>query len=411
MSFLLKFILAFLIGVPVQFGIGWSVPDDIDGAKSRISSRSTIVAAKSESESGLNKGPAEKWWRSQELSLLAVALGVGDVDGDGKNEIVVAGPSTIYLYRFSDNNLSLITEYSSGNLEIKSLDVAKTAKNGRARIYVSAQNRGSVASFVLEYKNGALVPAVESVDYFLRVINYPTHGPILLGQKKGLTRMYDGPIYKMEDRGSSLEANERFGVPLKIPIFGFTIGDFAGKRNPLIAVYDKEDHLRIYDPTGKRLYVSKNYFGGSDIVLRWFGPEEMRDKGKDFAMDPIYVRPRVAWWSPSQGAPAQILAISHSSTTMRMLSRTKMLEEGRVKGLSWNGDSLDELWSTPKAQGMVADFTIDSLAGMSGERLIVLERKKTDWLAFLLSRSQIKIYDLQQLVTEGGKGESKESSD
>ena len=184
MSFLLKFILAFLIGVPVQFGIGWSVPDDIDGAKSRISSRSTIVAAKSESESGLNKGPAEKWWRSQELSLLAVALGVGDVDGDGKNEIVVAGPSTIYLYRFSDNNLSLITEYSSGNLEIKSLDVAKTAKNGRARIYVSAQNRGSVASFVLEYKNGALVPAVESVDYFLRVINYPTHGPILLGQKK-----------------------------------------------------------------------------------------------------------------------------------------------------------------------------------------------------------------------------------
>jgi len=94
-----------------------------------------------------------------------------------------------------------------------------------------------------------------------------------------------------------------------------------------------------------------------------------------------------------------------------MLSRTKMLEEGRVKGLSWNGDSLDERWSTPKAQGMVADFTIDSLAGMSGERLIVLERKKTDWLAFLLSRSQIKIYDLQQLVTEGGKGESKESSD
>jgi hypothetical protein len=48
---------------------------------------------------------------------------------------------------------------------------------------------------------------------------------------------------------------------------------------------------------------------------------------------------------------------------------------------------------------------------MSGERLIVLERKKTDWLAFLLSRSQIKIYDLQQLVTEGGKGESKESEE
>ncbi len=371
----------------------------------------TTVVSKSETDSNSKKSGSENVWRSQELSLLAIGLGVGDVDGDGKNEIAVASPSTIYLYKYSENNLTLVTEYSAGSLEIKAIDVAKIAKTGNARIYVTAQNRGSVASFALEYKGGTLISAVDGVGYFLRVINYPTRGPILLGQRKGLSKMYDGPIEQMEDRGTTIEAAGRFGVPLKIPIFGFTIGDFEGKRKPLIAVYDKEDHLRIYNPLGKRLYVSKNYYGGSDIILRWFGPEEMRDKGKDFAMDPIYVRPRILWWSPSLGAPAQILTISHSSTTMRMLSRTKMLEEGRVKGLVWNGDALEEKWSTPKAQGMVADFAIDSLSGMSGQRLIVLERKKTDWLSFLLSRSQIKVYDIDYLVSEMAKGGAKESDD
>ena len=88
-----------------------------------------------------------------------------------------------------------------------------------------------------------------------------------------------------------------------------------------------------------------------------------------------------------------------------------MLEEGRIKGLVWNGDALEEKWSTPKAQGMVADFAIDSLSGMSGQRLIVLERKKTDWFSFLLSRSQVKVYDLEYLVSEAGKGGAKESDE
>ncbi len=370
----------------------------------------TLLLAKDEPDAGKKKSSEEKIWRSQELSMLCIGLGVGDVVGDGKNEIVVAGPSSVYLYRFSENTLSLLTEYSAGSLEIKAIDVAKIRKNGPARIYVTAQNRGAVASFVLEYKNGSLVPVIENVSYFLRIINYPTHGPILLGQQKGLSNMYDGPIYRMEDNGSALVAGDRFGVPLKIPIFGFTIGDFEGKRKPLIAVYDKDDHLRIYNPAGKRLFASKSYYGGSDILLRWFGPEMLPDRAKDMGVELTYVRPRIQWWSPSVGEPAQILAISHSSGTMRVLSRTRMFEEGQIVGLIWNGDALEERWTTPKAQGMIVDFCVDSLPGLSGQRLIVLERKKTDWLSFLLSRSQIKIYDLQQVMAEGKSTSRSESA-
>ncbi len=369
------------------------------------------LVAESSTSSSKKQLEVDKVWRSEELSLLAIGLGVGDVDGDGKNDIVVADPSNVYLHRFNAGQMNLITEYNTGNLEIKSIDVAKIRKQGPARIYVTAQNRGSVSSFVLEYRAGALTPVVSDFPYFLRVIQYPTRGPILLGQQKGMSKMYEGPIFNIEDKGNELVAGERFGVPLKIPIFGFAIGDLEGQRKPLITVYDKDDHLRIYEPSGKRLYVSKSYYGGSDIVLRWAGPEASKESEREMSVDPVYVRPRIMSLDVDKDSRYEILAISHSSKTMRMLSRTKMLEEGRIKGLVWTGDTLDERWASPKVQGMVTDFAVDTLPGLEGLRLITLERKKTDWLAFLRSRSQLRAYDLQSLISDSSSGKAKEAEE
>jgi len=370
-----------------------------------------ILAQKAENSESMKKDVwAGKVWKTEELNMLAVGMGIGDVDGDGKNEIVVIDPSTVYLYRLEDAKLKLMTQYSAGSLELKTVDVAMIRKQGPARIYVSAQNRGSVASFVLEYRSHTLVPVTQDFGYFLRVINYPTKGPILLGQQKSSTRMYDGPIYQLADKGDDLELQGRFGVPLKIPIFGFTVADLEGKRKPLVTVYDKSDHLRVYEPTGKRLYLSREYFGGSDVPLRWGGPEAKRDADTLVQEEEqVYLRPRMMAVDVNRSAAYQVLVISHHSKTMRLLGRTKMLEEGQVLGLAWNGDAMEEKWSTPKIQGILMDFAVDTLPGLPGERLITLERKKTDWLAFLSSKSQIRAYDLRSLVKEGRRSISSES--
>ncbi|MBI5568983.1 MAG: hypothetical protein HY914_03475 [Desulfomonile tiedjei] len=372
-----------------------------DEAVQRLAKESDLEdAPKSGTDRKRGGADASKVWRSEDLSLLGIGMGVGDVDGDGQNEIVIAGPSSVSVYRVNPDKLSLMAEYSSGSIELKSIDVAKIRKHGPARIYVSAQNRGTLASLVLEYANGALTPVIQDVRYFLRVIDYPTRGPVLLAQQKGMNRMYDGPIYRVEDKGNELAVGDRFGIPLKIPIFGFAVGDLAGNRKPLIAVYDKSDHLRIYNPQGKRLYVSKDWYGGSDVILRWGGPEERKQTAMRDDADLIYFRPRIACISVPDSPVSQILAIAHSSKTGRYMGRSKMLDEGRVVGLVWNSDALVEQWRTPNIQGMVTDFAIDYLPGMASKRLIVLERKKTDWLSFLRSASQVKAYDLEAIMRE-----------
>ena len=211
-----------------------------------------------------------------------------------------------------------------------------------------------------------MVPIVTDFPYYLRVINYPTYGPILLGQQKGQRRPFEGPVYRLVDKGNELDVQERFGIPLKIPIFGFAIGDLEGKRNPLIAAYDKNDHIRIYTPGGKRLFVSTDYYGGSDVILRMHGPEEKSREGTlddpDVGVEG-YCRPRMLMTDFHGNSGQQILASTHSSRTLRMLSRTKMLEEGQVLALEWNGDALEEKWRTPKIAGMITDFAVDTLPG------------------------------------------------
>lgn len=382
-----------------------------------VPARKMLAQAKNQEKSGARalaeSRSTEKVWKSQELGLLGIGLGVGDLDGDGKSEVVIVDPSTVHAYRFIGGKLSHLAEYSAGSMEIKAVDVARMRKQGPCRIYVTAQNRGSLSSFVLEYRNGRLIPVMEGLDYFLRVILYPTQGAILLGQKKGLVKMYEGPVYRLADKGDALEPLGRFGIPLKIPIFGFAIGDFNGNYKPLIAVYDRSDHLRIYQPTGKRLYISREFYGGSDVILRRSGMDSRTAREADLLYgenEMEYMRPRIMSLNLDKGSRYEILAISHSSKTGRLLGRTKMLEDGRVNGLLWNGDALVRKWRTPRIQGMITDFTVDTLPGLSGRRLIVLERLKTDWLSFLRSQSLVRAYDIESLI-HGATGKESETDD
>ncbi len=345
---------------------------------------------------------SETVWKSDELSMPAIGMSVGDIDGDGNNELVIIDPGTVHVYRIVDGRLRLISELSLSPLELKSVDVAKIRKQGPPRIYVSAQNRGAISSVVLEYRGGKLETVIKDIRYYLRVIEYPTRGPFLLGQLRGMRRTYEGPIWRLADKGHALESTGRFGVPLKIPIFGFAIGDLEGTREPHIAVYDREDHLRIYTPQGKRLYRSTGFYGGSDVMLRPMSLDRKSDEaGLETTQDTEPFRPRIMSLDLKQDGKYEIVVITHESKTGRYLARTKMLEEGQVQGLVWNGDATEERWSTPRTQGMITDFAVANLPGMSSLRLVTLERKKTDWLSFIRSRSQVRAYDLKHLREKG----------
>ncbi|MEW6351231.1 MAG: VCBS repeat-containing protein [Thermodesulfobacteriota bacterium] len=365
-------------------------------------SRERSSAKGGDASSSRGSSQSEALWKSQELSLPAVGMSAGDIDGDGQNELVIIGPSHVYAYRIEGTGLTPLAELDLSPLELKSVDVAKIAKSGPARIYVSAQNRGALSSQVIELRGGKLETVIKDVRHYLRVIEYPTRGPFLLGQTRGMKRFYEGPIFRLSDTGTALQQTGRFGVPLKIPIFGFAIGDLEGNLQPLIAAYDRQDHLRIYNPKGQRLFRSGAYYGGSDVLLRPMNTDRRTDEHTlETTSDTEYFRPRIMSLDLRQDGKYEILVVCHESKTGRYLSRTRMLEDGQVQGLVWNGDATEERWSSPKIQGTMVDFAVTNLPGMSGLRLVTVERKKTDWLSLIRSRSQVRAYDLRRLMEKG----------
>jgi len=90
----------------------------------------------------------------QRFKLEIRGLDVGDLDGDGKNEVVIIDRDTVYVYKWRKNRLfqfKAIKETWASNYIYVS--VADLDGNGRAEIYVSNLST-TVSSLILEWDGG-----------------------------------------------------------------------------------------------------------------------------------------------------------------------------------------------------------------------------------------------------------------
>ncbi|NNG07698.1 MAG: hypothetical protein HKM90_08180, partial [Desulfobacteraceae bacterium] len=88
----------------------------------------------------------------QGFKVQIVSLDVGDVDGDGKKELVFVDKSKVYVYRWKEKSFALVKTIEGGmSAEYIYANVADLDRNDKAEIYVTGLTSGSVSSFVLEW--------------------------------------------------------------------------------------------------------------------------------------------------------------------------------------------------------------------------------------------------------------------
>jgi TolB-like protein len=355
-------------------------------------------------------GAELSYWKSQIFRTEITGMDIGDVDGDGRNEMVLMVGTEIVVYRFQDQRLLKLAAFAAPDRErFLAVDVADINHNGRAEIFASKVNGTSVTSMVLELDGGTLKVLESQSSWFFRVMAWPGKGRILLGQERmfgeiGQAALAGGVfrkgIYELAWNGARyVKAGEAPILDLPdVYIYNFAIGELSGDGRSEVVMIDKFGALRVLDLGGEVLYKGTDSYGGT-LNFMVTNPNANETTGPERKY--VFLPARILIADLDQNGRKEIIVSQNQSALGDFAERFRAYSDGRVVSLSWTGLSLDINWESQKLSGALSDYQIQDLDN-DGKPDLVVALLQERAVAFKDAKSRVVSYPLS--LGKGGVG-------
>jgi TolB-like protein len=285
-----------------------------------------------------------QFWKGASFRQNFHGIALGDVDGDGKIETVVITPQQFMVLRYDQQRMQKVYESPEAGWDVYiGVDVADINGNGRPEIFITsfAQGRQSLQSFVLEFDGKEYSRIASDMPFFLRVVDIPGRGPVLLGQQHVMGEPYSGSISEMIWRNGRYEPETRINAPGNV--LGFAVGDITNDGTESVAAYDSGDYIRVISATDKNLWKSPDKYGGSTIYY------ENRSNYLPMRL--------IAMKSPKDGKTT-LLAVKNHDIAGLKLKKFRSFNESQLILFAWDGLGLTPQWTTRKISGFIRDFAV-----------------------------------------------------
>jgi len=307
--------------------------------------------------------------QSQAFPYYVRGMAMGDLDGDGKNEVVFIDEKNLYIYRWEGAEFRLLKKITGKNAndQFMAVDVADINKDGKAEVFVSnfpanAYQPGyRLYSFVVAFQEGDFRVVASEVDWFLRVVDWEGKGPVLLGQKKGVDVGFSGPIYEIGWDGQKYKDLRKAEIPGAVfSPYGFV--PFRYDDQTYFAFIDSDFRLKVLDQKGKQVWRSTTYYG-SDIAfkVKILIPSTAGTQGDEFNFVNVRLLAR----------GDEIIVIRNLSPVGNFFKREKIFSGGEIQALVWSGSTFMERWKSKAIEGYVVDFQLQDFDTIPGKELIV----------------------------------------
>ncbi|MGO9378622.1 MAG: FG-GAP repeat domain-containing protein [Dissulfurispiraceae bacterium] len=304
---------------------------------------------------------------SYKMPFSARRLAVGDFDGDGNPDIVLASGDHVGIYK-PDTNLKLLWEFDPpGSGEILWIDTVDIKKNGHDVILITTLAKGGntigawddalirvdpsasrtrVRSYIYELEGGTFKRVWQAKDVFIRKAE---NG--IIAQSFSGGEGFEGRMFEINYADGNFKKGAEIKLPHGVNIYDFQYVYAPDGRRALFA-WDDNGYLNFYNDKGIRTWVSKEDFGGFADSYKKESGDVMIDKGSWTLKDRLVAN------------DSTILATKRKS----LLNFAKSLgySSAELKSYWWNGISVEETSFLDNVGGDILDYAV------IGDRLLVL---------------------------------------
>ena len=308
------------------------------------------------------------FWQTTPFPFRIVGMAMGDLDGDGRNEVVLIDDRNVWIYRW-ENEFKLLKKLSGGKLnQYLAVDTGDIDKDGKAEIFVTSlegdateSSQRKLSSFVVTFREGDYRVTAKNLPWYLRVVGWGEKGAVLLGQKRGYNVPYEAPIYEMGWDGKVYKEVRKIEASKVYSLYGFSPFSHEGKA--FYAFIDSDFRLKVLDPKGSFIWRSQATYG-SDVSFQ-AKPLPTGYSGYYEGDDIAFVNVRVI----ARGN--ELFILRNISPLGQFFKRQTYYTGGEVQSLVWSGAMFMETWRSAEIPGSIIDFQSQDLDGAPGMELVV----------------------------------------
>ena len=201
-----------------------------------------------------NKKDVLKFLGKENFPYEIVDFDVGDLNGDGNNEIVLIDRNRVMIFKSKKGYLSKVTQVKTSKISnhFLGVDVGDINGNGRDEIFVTNQVGNKLESFALETKpkKKGFRYIWKDANLYFRIIRPMGKKPVLMSQGSGYGNPFQGPIKEVlfkkgkYQQGRKLKTPEVYGT--HFILYGLTQQDLNGNGVAETVLLDSSYHLRVY---------------------------------------------------------------------------------------------------------------------------------------------------------------------